>query len=443
MFAGAQRQRSGDLFFVFLVITFLAFAVRDGLTGVLRYGLGLAKLDVLWFIPDFMSFAVIGVFAYQQIFEKRNLIGILFIANFVVGLIIGTIFMDLEMLTFMSALKSLTPIFVGFAFYDRAATEFRWARIVIFLILMASIVGVILNPYIEYPWTGQTMTSFGVERAVGKLWWTGGEVRYGGFAGDSTMAAFTIFVLYVLLSFRLSLLRNLMLWPLVVWPIYVTTSKTALGTVAVYFIIYLACQIVRNRDQNLELLRLGARLSFLLILVPPILIIAFGGFDLSGVSPVLSSMSDRIDNTWRGPFVTIAEIFPTALITGCGVGCYAYPMTYTSLSDIYFALDNFYLTTYMMLGVPFLFFVVMQIYCIRYNMDRTKLALIILMNVYTVTVQCYGPSFATLMLGYVFSASFAAKWQHFARAMPTPPRHTVRSAAVESRHGMGLRPHMR
>lgn len=438
MFAGAQRQRGRDLYFIFLVFTFLAFAVRDGLTGMLRYGLAMVRLDVLWFVPDFMSFVVIGIFAYQQIVVKRNLIGIVFVANFVVALMIGTIFMDLGLLTFLSALKSLTPIFVGFAFYDRAPTELRWARIAIFLLLVVSIIGVLLNPYIDYPWVGEMTSSFGVERAAGKLWWTGGEVRYGGFAGDSTMAAFTVLVMYVLLSFRMGVLLNLLMWPLIIWPIYVTTSKTALGAAIVYFVIYLAGLVVRNREQNLQMMRLGATASFLLILVPPILIIAFGGSDLSSVSPMLSSMSDRIDNTWRGPFLTIAEIFPLGLLTGCGVGCYAYPMTYTSLADIYFPLDNFYLTTYMMLGLPFVFFIVMQTYCVRFNTDRTKLALIIVMNAYSVTIQCYGPSLATAMMGYIFSASFAVRWLNFSRAMPAPPRGG-RSPAIHERRGLALR----
>ncbi|MFV8096483.1 hypothetical protein ACNQ25_25415, partial [Enterobacter cloacae complex sp.6730737] len=104
-----------------------------------------------------------------------------------------TIFMQLNTLTFLSSLKSLTPIFVGFAFYNRSATEFRWARVVLILVLILSVIGVLLNPYMEYPWVGLTTNAFGVEQTAGKLWWASGEVRYGGLAGDNTMAAFTIF----------------------------------------------------------------------------------------------------------------------------------------------------------------------------------------------------------------------------------------------------------
>lgn len=405
----ASRDRGRDPLFIFLVVTFLAFAIRDGLTGVLRYSLSLVHLDMLWFIPDFLCFAVVGIFSYQQIFVKQNLVGTLFVVNFVVSLIIATIFMQLDVLTFMSSLKSLTPIFVGFAFYDRSATELRWARAILLVILILSIIGVLLNPYMEYPWVGLTTNAFGVERTAGKLWWAAGEVRYGGFAGDSTMAAFTIFTVYVLISPHFSRFVNFMMWPVLAWAIYVTTSKTALGVIGIYFVLYIVTMLFKNRVQKLGFLQLFARLSFILVLVPPILILAFGGFDLSNVSSVLSSMSDRIDNTWRGPFLTIAEIFPIGLIIGCGVGCYAYPMTYTSLADLYFPLDNFYMTTYMMLGFPFAIFVIMQVYLVKFCKDTSKLSLIILMNVYTVTVQCYGPSFATLMVGYVFSAGFAAR----------------------------------
>ncbi|MDI4664840.1 hypothetical protein K9U40_10940 [Xanthobacter autotrophicus] len=405
----ASRDRGRDRLFIFLVVTFLAFVIRDGLTGVLRYSLSLVRLDMLWFIPDFMCFAIVGIFAYQQIFVKRNLIGTIFVVNFVFSLIVSTLFMQLDILTFLSSLKSLTPIFVGFAFYNRAATELRWARMILVVILIVSVIGVLLNPYIEYPWIGLTTNAFGVERTAGKLWWAGGEVRYGGFAGDSTMAAFTIFTVYVLISPYFSRITNILMWPALVWAISVTTSKTALGVILIYFIIYLATMLFRSRGQTVGFLQVLARLSFVLVLVPPVLILVFGGFDLSTVSPMLGSMSDRIDNTWRGPFLTIAEIFPIGLVIGCGVGCYAYPMTYTALADLYFPLDNFYMTTYMMLGFPFIIFVILQVYFVKFCNDTAKLSLLILMNVYTVTVQCYGPSFATLTVGYVFSAAFAVR----------------------------------
>ncbi|MET3356146.1 hypothetical protein [Xanthobacter autotrophicus] len=428
----ASRDRGRDHLFIFLVVTFLAFAIRDGLTGVLRYSLSIIRLDVLWFIPDFMCFAIVGIFAYQQIFVKRNLIGTLFVVNFIISLIIATIFMQLDTLTFLSSLKSLTPIFVGFAFYNRSATEFRWARVVLILVLILSVIGVLLNPYMEYPWVGLTTNAFGVERTAGKLWWASGEVRYGGFAGDSTMAAFTIFTVYVLLSPYFSRVVNFMMWPVLAWAIYVTTSKTALGVIGIYFVLYIAAMLLRDRAQKLGFLQGLARLSFVLVIMPPILILAFGGFDLSNVSNLLSSMSDRIDNTWRGPFLTIAEIFPLGLLIGCGAGCYAYPMTYTSLSDLYFPLDNFYMTTYMMLGFPFAIFVIMQVYFVKYCKDVAKLSLIVLMNIYTVTVQCYGPSFATLMVGYVFSAAFAV--QSVRRSRPSPSQrplpHRGREAGI-------------
>ena len=407
----ASPKKGSDLLYAFLVVTFLLFATRDGLTGVVRYFLSLVHLDVLWFIPDFMAFAAVAIFVYQQFLEKKNLIGVMFVLSFIFSLGMSVYFMRGDALAFMSTLKSFTPMFVGFCFYNRSVTEWRWVRWILLLLVAISAFGLILNKFVEFPWVGQTVTAFGVEKQATKLWWQQGEVRYGGFAGDSTMAAYMVLFVYALVAPYLSILVNVLAWPILAWAIYISTSKTALGILFIYVLMYITCKLLGNRERVMAFLRMNARWSFLALLVPPVLMIAFSGVNLEDLSPTLLSMADRINNTWQQPFETLADIFPIALVLGCGIGCYAYPMQYTPMAEYHVPLDNFYMTTFVMMGFPFLVFVLLQIYCLRFSKDPIKLSLMPLFNIYSITIQCYGPSYATLMFGYIFSEMFALVWR--------------------------------
>lgn len=400
-----------DYLYGFLVVTFLLFAIRDGLTGSIRYFFTIFHIDMLWFVPDFLALISFGIFFYQQFFVKRNIFGIYLVIIFIFSLFVSVLFMNKTFFSFFSSIKMFVPMFVGFCFYDRSITEWRSVRIILAVVFIASAIGLILNPYIEYPWLGQTINSFGLERQATKLWWQEGGVRYGGLAGDSTMAAYMTIFTYFLISFRMSLILNIICWPLVIWAVLVSTSKTALGLFGVYIIVYLIAYFMNDRDRIIRFFRLNARLSYIAILVPPFLMIALRGYDLGSISSSLFSLSDRINNTWPLPFFVISDIFPVGLLVGCGIGCYVYPMEYTDLAYLMSPVDNFYISTYIQMGVPYLIFVLIQFFCIKFSKDPIKLVLILLLNIYTTTIQCYGPSYATLLLGYAFSEMFAYEWR--------------------------------
>ncbi|MCG5237491.1 hypothetical protein [Xanthobacter oligotrophicus] len=437
----ASARKESDLLYLFMVVVFLLFAARDGLTGVVRYFLSLAHLDVLWFVPDLMSFVLVIVFVYQQVFVKKNPIGILFIFSFIFSLGVGVYFMKGDALVLVSSFKSVTPMFVGFCFYNRSITERRWVRCILLVILVASAAGLILNPFIEYPWTGQTITAFGVEKQATKVWWQGGEIRYGGFAGDSTMAAFMVLFLYAVLAPYQSLAINVASWPIFAWAIYTSTSKTAVGILFIYVMMFVAAKFLRHPDLIKTFLRRSALWSFLALLVPPVLMLALSGVNLEDMSPTLMSMTDRINNTWQQPFETVAQLFPVGLVIGCGIGCFAYPMQYTPLAYLHVPLDNFYLTTFIMMGFPFVVVVLYQIYSVRLIRDPIRLSLIVLFNLYSITIQCYGPSFATLMYGYIFSGMFSVAWRRERRIQPalaTPSGFGV-AASSNGESGVGLK----
>lgn len=416
-------SRSG-LLYAFCVATFLAFALREGFAGPLRYGLGLVRLDVLWFVPDMLGMLGLGVFFYRQLVE-RNAWGLFFVASFFFSVLVSIVFMNDNTFSLFASIKMFVPVFAGLCFFDRSITESPRVRAVLLLMFIGSAMGLILAPYVEYPWLSSTVTSFGVERSLTKTWWTGGgQVRYNGFSSESTIAAFVTIFLYFLVSPRLGLLANIVLGAMAWWAVTISTSKTAIGTLLIYFMMYPVLIWLGRWPGLLDLQRFAARCSFLTIALPVLLIAILGGSDPSDFPDILRSSFDRINDTWQLPFRHLREIFPAGLFFGCGVGCFAWPMESTALKDYNVAFDNFYLTTFIMLGYPAVVLVFLQFASIRYCRDHIRLTLMVLFNFYAVTIQNYGQSFGVLIFGYIFSGMFAMsalrREEEGARAEITP-----------------------
>ena len=48
------------------------FAIRDALTGMLRYLLQLAHLSPLWFVPDLLAMVAFAYFIWHYAVQKRS-----------------------------------------------------------------------------------------------------------------------------------------------------------------------------------------------------------------------------------------------------------------------------------------------------------------------------------------------------------------------------------
>ncbi|WP_294320401.1 hypothetical protein [uncultured Sphingomonas sp.] len=393
-----------------LMVVFLTYATRDALTGVFRYWLPKFHLAGVWFLPDLMSFMVMAYFIWVIAFRRQSAWAILFSASVFVSTIIGWIFMSSSPVALLSSVKMMSPFFVGLAFVGRSLAERKWACYFMFALSVISTVGLLGSPLFDYPWVGMAVETFGQTKAVGRVWWSGGAIRYGGFAGDSTMAAYMCLFPLIIVHRHISPKLILLMAGPVGLALHLATSKTAIAC-GVLFALYYVFVVLLGRKwgdaaRELHLTRLLAKWSFVLVPLPFILMLALGGTDLTQIDPMLFSMQDRINSTWVFPFVHLGQNFPIGLVTGCGLGCFTYPMEYTRLGYLMVPVDNFYIATYVMLGAPFILFVVGMFTATIKSNDREKLTLIALLNVYVVTIQCYGPSTATIVMGYAFSDMF-------------------------------------
>lgn len=378
---------------------------RDAFAGALRYYFSIAKLDALWFLPDIVAMLCILTFVKRYIVAGRSLIAILTLLYMAFSLYIGYIFLG-QASGAASAFKMMAPVFVGFCFCGRDLSEYKRLLLSIHIIFYITIFGIILSSRVHMPWVGFAYDSFGLTRQATRLWWVNSGERLAGFAADSTMAAFFVFITFVLTSTRRSLIWCLFWAPIGMYAINLTTSKTSLGVMAIYLACLVFIRTLPEREK-FPMLRRLACLSFLAIFIPALLIILFSGANIVGMSRTLFSLQDRIDNSWQLPFVYMVDLMPSGFLTGCGLGCFNYPQQiFSNKMSYYVPVDNFYIGTYLMFGPIFVVFMIFVVLAVMRTRDIYKLSVTIAMNLFTITVLAYGPASGLLMIGAAFSEVF-------------------------------------
>jgi hypothetical protein len=378
---------------------------RDALAGALRYYLAIAKIDAIWFLPDIFAMVCILAFIQRYILVGKSLVAILTLFYMAFALYLGYVFLG-YFTGMMSSFKMIAPVFVGFCFCGRDLGEYRRLLAWIHPLFYLTIFGIFLSARVQLPWVGFAYETFGATRQASRLWWAASETRLSGLAADSTMAAFFVFITYVLTSTRRSLLWCLFWAPIGLYAIKLTTSKTSLGVMVIYVVCLVIIRMLPEREK-LPMLRRMSLLSFLSILVPFLLIAFFAGNGLTSISKGLFSLQDRVNNSWQLPFVYMSDLMPIGFIFGCGLGCFNYPqLLFSNKLSYYVPVDNFYLGTYLMFGPIFLLFVVIAFVSVARSKDVYKLSATFAMNLFTITVLAYGPASGLIMIAVAFSDVF-------------------------------------
>ncbi|MBR1271803.1 hypothetical protein JQ629_30395 [Bradyrhizobium sp. AUGA SZCCT0222] len=402
-------------------IALLLYFYRDAFAGALRYYLSIAKLDVLWFLPDIFALMCILAFIQRYIITGKSLIAVLTLLYIAFALYVGFVFLG-YFAGMASSFKMIAPVFVGFCFCRRDFSQYKQLLVLIHPIFFITIFGIFLSSRVQMPWVGFAFETLGATRQATRLWWAASETRLAGFAADSTMAAFFVFITFVLTSARRSLLWIAIWAPVGLYAIKLTTSKTTLGVMIMYLLCLVVIRMLPEREK-FPMLRRMAGLSFASILVPFVLMMFFAGDGLTSISRGFFSLQDRVNNSWQLPFVYMQELMPVGFVTGCGLGCFNYPQQlFSNKLSYYVPVDNFYIGTYLMFGPIFVVFMIFAIAAVMRTRDVYKLSATIAMNLFTITVLAYGPASGLIMIGAAFSDMFAKRG--------APNRDLVSSAPI-------------
>ncbi|GMO98068.1 MULTISPECIES: hypothetical protein [Bradyrhizobium] len=385
------------------------YLVRDAFGGVIRYYTSIYHMDALWYLPDAVALACLIQFIVHCILRNRSTLALLVLVQIMLSLVLGYFMLGTANAA-ISSFKMMLPVFVGFCFCDSSLGSYKKLLAVIAVTFYLSVIGVLLTKFYLMPWVGYKYESFGAVREAGRLWWAygGDDQRLMGFAADNTMAAFFILVSFAITSIRKSTTWCLLFGSLAVYVIKLTTSKTTMIVLVLYLLLLVFVRMLPEKSR-FPAIRGIAQWSFAAIFVPFFMIVVASGTAAVPHS-TLFSIVDRINNSWQLPFVYMNQLMPIGLVTGCGAGCFNYPQKlFSPLAHFWVPVDNFYIGTYLMFGLPFVAFMVMVFRATFGATDVYKLTLIFVVNLFTITVLNYGPASGLLIIALSFSEVFSRR----------------------------------
>jgi hypothetical protein len=385
------------------------YLIRDAFGGVMRYYTSVLHADALWYVPDGVALLCLVQFIVHCILRNRNVLAFLVFAQILLSLVLGYFMLGTTNAA-LSAFKMMLPVFVGFCFCDSSLGSYRKLLWVIAATFYLSVIGVMLTKFYVMPWVGFKYESFGAVREAGRLWWAygGDDQRLMGFAADNTMAAFFILISFAITSIRKSTAWCLLFGAAAEYAVWLTTSKTTFVVLSLYLVLLVLVRMLPE-EARFRAIRNIALWSFVAILVPIFMILVASGIPAVPHS-TLYSMFDRINNSWQLPFVYLTELMPVGLITGCGAGCFNYPQQlFSPLAAYWVPVDNFYIGTYLMFGLPFVAFMALVFRATFAATDVYKLTLLFVVNLFTITVLNYGPASGLLIIALSFSEVFSRR----------------------------------
>ncbi|MGY3346631.1 MULTISPECIES: hypothetical protein [unclassified Bradyrhizobium] len=386
-----------------------AYLVRDAFGGVMRYYTSILHADALWYLPDGIALICLVQFVTHCILHNRSTLAFLVFAQIMLSLVLGYFMLGTANAA-MSSFKMMLPVFVGFCFCDSSLGSYRRLLLVVAATFYLSVIGVLLTKFYVMPWVGFKYESFGAVREAGRLWWSygGDDQRLMGFAADNTMAAFFILISFTITSIRKSTGWCLLFGAAAEYAVWITTSKTTFIVLSLYLVLLVLVRML-PQEARLRAIRNIALWSFVAILVPIFLIVLVSGTPAVPHS-TLYSILDRINNSWQLPFEYLMQLMPIGVITGCGAGCFNYPQQlFSPLAAYWVPVDNFYIGTYLMFGLPFVAFMVLVFRATFTTTDVYKLTLLFVVNMFTITVLNYGPASGLLIIALSFSDVLARR----------------------------------
>jgi hypothetical protein len=421
MTAVAQSSEVAPIRINVEAIALAVYLVRDAFGGIIRYYTSILHADALWYVPDGIALFCLVQFIAHCIVRNRSILALLVLLQVMLSLVLGYIMLGTGAAA-VSSFKMMLPIFVGFCFCDSSLGSYRKLLSLIAVTFYLSVIGVFLTKFFVMPWVGFKYESFGAVREAGRLWWAygGDDQRLMGFAADNTMAAFFILASFAITSIRKSTTWCLAFGSIAIYTIRLTTSKTTMIVLVLYLLLLVIVRMLPEKSR-FPAIRGIALWSFAAILVPFFMIWAASGTAAVPHSTWFSIL-DRINNSWQLPFVYLSQLMPIGLVTGCGAGCFNYPQKlFSPLASYWVPVDNFYIGTYLMFGLPFVAFMVMVFRSTFAATDVYKLTLIFVVNLFTITVLNYGPASGLLIIALSFSEVFSRRVADGARSIAAIP----------------------
>jgi hypothetical protein len=342
-------------------IAIAALLARETFAGALRYILDRSGLGAAWFLFDLLLMAAVAYVVTDHFIgrTRTRYFQITLIIGFYLLLGVGSGFAHgNNVASIFSAIKIAMPLIASLILYPRYL-ETPAFRAFLALLLICGVGGLFYNHFHEMPWTGLSISQFGVERQASRQWWANGESRLAGLGQASSASATTILLVALLLARGVRRFwLKLGIYAGTAVAVSLTISTTPL--IALYAAILVDLWPPRfGRIQGYD--RVPLFMVMLLATVTPLLFSMIVIFS-DGIAHYRDSFMDRLHFTWPSVLTMNYDAGGASFIFGQGFGSIGSPAYYSGkyISPTS-AVDNFIVYMIALFGVFAIFIAIVVV----------------------------------------------------------------------------------
>ncbi len=379
---------------------FLGFLV---LQAPLRYWLALVHLDALIYLPKLLLLAAVMLFPLLRPRASAPALMVSLLAG--VYLLWGIVNLPSPAQAAFG-LWVLVPLLFGL-WAGAVVNVEQWQRMIFVLFVMAA-VGVLLNPLIHYPWSGQAMDILGKDIEISRSWTALGIQRYSGFARASFSAAsqlllFSI-ILVVLMKRRAA---KLMVWIVAGVAIALTTTKGTLGAWLLVSLYFAGGALLRWPRYWIQIwLGILSLILLLMVTIPISTILFHYDTTIHGFATkfLFASFGDRLDWMWPDSLHLLNLGGSWHWWVGRGLGGIGAAQQYFEPAR-FLAADNLFVYTTVWLGLPLSLILFSALWwrivrlCLQHNAVGWRLPMLLALVAYGVVVNEIEGSVLAFFLG--------------------------------------------
>jgi hypothetical protein len=176
-----------------------AYIASQAFDSVLRWLLNMVHAVAAIYLRDVDLVVIAFLCCYLIVRDGRSVTRSVFLFSFSAVLVCVSLYSDLNVAQTLFGVKVWLPFLVGFLLFEAdilPAMHWRTRWWLVWLVLCCS---VLLNHFVEYPWSGLNVDVGDASISANREWAAGGIRRLSGFARTSYDAAAIILVLFIYL----------------------------------------------------------------------------------------------------------------------------------------------------------------------------------------------------------------------------------------------------
>ena len=405
------------------------FIIKEVFGGIFRYLTVATGTEALNYLPPFIAILAIYFYYANAIANGRVDYAMAALAAFLAIFGFFACFNSISLTQNGIGIYIWLPLFLGVLLRTQGQEDilFKW----MLPIWGIAVVGIILNSFVEFPWTGTTYEVLGVQREVARKWAYLDYDRLAGFGRSSFTTSYLI-VFYccaILYSRKYALLLRLGCYAISFYALFLSTSKTSLAlwaAIPIFLIGYEVCKLIFPARLLLPYFWAKSTIVFLIILV----------IGLPLWSEVPNLLHDR-QTFYFFSFASLLErmqyAWPTSLdllsyggnfVLGRGIGGIGTAQKFTE-PDLYMFADNLFVYVFVstgIVGVIALFYGLIAKLRADYRYDRERFDTTFFLLLYIlgigITVNTIEGPFQALVLGILVARGMTPRGSRKYRKAP-------------------------